>query len=171
MLVLLKLLQSFFRTLHSDGTPAQIALGFAIGAALGLTPLQNLHNVLIVAALCLLNVSFGAGMLAMALMAPVGFLLDPLFDLVGSALLQAPALRATWERLDNSPFLALAHLSNSVVLGSLVVWLLLLLPLYLCARAAVIGYRTRYGERFRRSRAYQAVKASQLYNVYSWFRG
>ena len=65
MLVLLKLLQSLVRTLHSDGTPAQIAAGVALGAALGLTPLLSLHNLFVVAALALLNVSFGAGLLGL----------------------------------------------------------------------------------------------------------
>jgi uncharacterized protein (DUF2062 family) len=45
MLTLLELLQSLVKTLHSDGTPTQIAAGVALGAALGLTPIANLHNV------------------------------------------------------------------------------------------------------------------------------
>ena len=72
MLVILKFLQSLIKTLHSEGTPTQIAGGIAIGAALGLTPLVNLHNVVILVALVMLNVSFGAGLLGMAIFAPVG---------------------------------------------------------------------------------------------------
>src|SRR5260370_2633358 len=87
LLVILKFLQSLIKTLHSEGTPTQIAAGIAIGAALGLTPLVNLHNVVILVALVMLNVSFGAGMLGMAIFAPVGFLLDPLFDRLGHLLL------------------------------------------------------------------------------------
>jgi uncharacterized protein (TIGR03546 family) len=171
MLIILKLLQSFIRTLHSQGTPAQIAAGFAIGAALGLTPLFSLHNVIIVVALCIFNVSFGAGMLAMALLAPVGFILDPLFDAIGRALLlDTPALRPLWTALDSTPFFALGNLNNTVVLGSLVGWMLATVPLYFLARQAVVRYRATLGERVRRSRAYKAVRASRLYNVYSWFR-
>ena len=170
MLVLLKLIQSFLRTLHSDGTPAQIAAGFAIGAALGLTPLFNIHNALVIVALCLLNVSFGAGMLAMALLAPFGFILDPVFNAVGGALLNAEALRSLWEFLDNTPVFALSNFNNTVVLGSIVVWLILSAPLYFLARRAVVGYRSTLGERIRRSRAYKAVRASRLYNIYTWFQ-
>src|SRR5258708_40163117 len=83
MLVILKFLQSLIKTLHSEGTPTQIAAGIAIGAALGVTPLVNLHNVVILVALVMLNVSFGAGMLGLAIFAPVCFLLDPLFDRLG----------------------------------------------------------------------------------------
>ena len=43
MLALLKLIQSIIKTLHSEGTPGQVAAGMALGAALGLTPLMNVH--------------------------------------------------------------------------------------------------------------------------------
>ena len=77
MLTLLKLLQSLLKTLHSDGTPAQVAAGLALGAALGLTPLMNVHNLVIVALILVLNVSIGGAMLGWALFLPLGFLLDP----------------------------------------------------------------------------------------------
>ena len=38
MLALLKLIQSLIKTLHSAGTPGQVAAGMALGSALGLTP-------------------------------------------------------------------------------------------------------------------------------------
>jgi uncharacterized protein (TIGR03546 family) len=171
MLALLKLAQSLVRTLHSDGTPGQIALGFALGAALGLTPLVNLHNAVILLVLAMLNVSFAAGLLGWALFVPVGFLLDPLFDRVGRMLLvDTPALQPLFATLDNTPFLALANLNNTVVLGSLVGWMLLILPLYVFARFGVLRYRATLGERVRRTRIYSAISASRVYNVYRWFR-
>src|SRR5688500_1405039 len=108
MLALLKLLQSLVRTLHSDGTPAQIALGVALGAALGLTPIASAHNIIVLALLAILNVSFAAGMLGWAVFVPVGFLLDPVFDRIGHRLLlETPALVPVWTTLDNTPVLAL----------------------------------------------------------------
>ena len=86
MLALLKLIQSIIKTLHSAGTPGQVAAGMALGSALGLTPLVNLHNLVIFSLLVLLNVSFGGGMLGWMLFVPVGFLLDPLFDKIGLSL-------------------------------------------------------------------------------------
>lgn len=171
MLAILKLLQSLVRTLHSEGTPTQIALGFALGAALGLTPIMSLHNLVILALLAVLNVSFGAGMLGWVMLVPVGFMLDPVFDRIGrQLLLETPALQPLWTRFDNTPVLALAGLSNTVVLGSVVGWLALTIPLFLLARAGVLAYRATLGERIRRSRIYTAVSASRAYNVYRWFR-
>ena len=171
MLAILKLLQSLVRTLHSEGTPTQIAVGFALGAALGLTPIMSLHNLVILALLAVLNVSFGAGMLGWLMLVPVGFMLDPLFDRIGQQLLLGtPALQPFWTRLDNTPVLALAGFDNTVVLGSVVGWLALTIPLFLLARAGVLAYRATLGERVRRSRFYTAVTASRAYNVYRWFR-
>jgi uncharacterized protein (TIGR03546 family) len=170
MLTLLKLLQSLVKTLHSDGTPGQIAAGVALGAALGLTPIVNLHNVLVVLLLALLNVSFAAGLFAWALFVPVGFLLDPLFDRMGRVLLvETPALQPLWTTWDNTPGLALTNFNNTVVLGSVVAWLVLALPIFALARLGVVRYRATVGERVRRTAFYKAITASRAYNVYRWF--
>ncbi|MDQ3951067.1 MAG: TIGR03546 family protein [Gemmatimonadota bacterium] len=170
MLTLLKLLQSLVKTLHSDGTPTQIASGVALGAALGLTPIANVHNVVIFILLAVLNVSFGAGLFAWAVFVPVGFMLDPLFDRLGRQLLvETPSLRPLWTAWDNTPGLALTNFGNTVVLGSVVGWLLLALPIFLLARVGVIRYRTTIGERVRRTHVYKAITASRAYNIYRWF--
>jgi uncharacterized protein (TIGR03546 family) len=170
MLAILKLLQSLIKELHSDGTPLQIALGAALGAALGLTPIANVHNVVIIALLLILNVSFGAGMLAWALFVPIGFILDPLFDRIGHWLLvDSPALTPIWTSWFNAPLVPYTNFNNSVVLGSVVGWLVLFAPIVLLVRFLVERYRATYGERVRRSRFYKAVTASQAYNVYRWF--
>ncbi len=171
MLALLKLLQSLVKALHSEGTPGQVAAGIVLGACLGLTPLLNLHNLVIFSALVLLNVSFAGGMLGLALFTPLGFWLDPLFDRIGTALLQNRALTPLWTAWYNAPVVPWTGFNNTVVLGSLVAWLGAAGPIYLGARWAVARYRTSYGQRVMESRWYRAVKASRLYNVYAWFRG
>jgi uncharacterized protein (TIGR03546 family) len=171
MLALLKFIQSLAKTLHSEGTPTQIGLGVALGAALGLTPIANVHNLVVLILLAVLNISFGAGMLAWGIFVPVGFMLDPLFDRVGHWLLiDATSLRPLWTMWDNTPVLALTNFNNTVVIGSLIVWLALFVPLWLASRYAVVRYRATVGERVRQSRFYKVLGASQLYNVYRWFR-
>ena len=170
MLTLLKLFRSLMKTLHSDGSPAQIAYGVALGAALGLTPIANAHNLLVVLLLAVLNVSFAAGMLAWAVFVPIGFLFDPIFDRVGRWLLvDMTSLRGVWTTWDNLPGLALTNFNNTVVLGSVVVWLALFVPIYFAARYGVVRYRATIGEKVRNSRYYKMIEASQVYNVYRWF--
>ena len=171
MLAILKLLQSLVKTLHSDGTPGQIAAGIALGSALGLTPLVNAHNLVVVLLLAMLNVSFASGLLAWALFVPVGFMLDPLFHRLGRLLLvDTPALRPLWTAMDNVPGLALTNFNNTVVLGSVVAWLLLFVPLYFAARVGVVRYRETIGRKVMGSRFYKALQASKIYNVYTLFR-
>ena len=170
MFTLLKLLQSLVRTLHSDGTPAQIAGGVALGAALGLTPIANAHNLVVLVLLAVLNVSFAAGLFAWAAFVPIGFLLDPLFDRLGRwLLLEIPVLQPLWTSWDNTPGLALTNFNNTIVLGSVAGWLLLAAPIFALSRIAVVRYRTTVGERVRRSYLYKAITATRAYNVYRWF--
>src|SRR3954454_2292955 len=96
MLTLLKLIQSIIKTLHSEGTPGQVAAGIALGSVLGLTPLMNVHNLIVFSLIVLLNVSFGGGMLGWMLFVPVGFALDPVFHRVGERMLLAPSLQPLW---------------------------------------------------------------------------
>ena len=170
MLAFLKLVQSLVKELHSDGTPLQIGLGAALGAALGLTPIANVHNVVVFGLLLVLNVSFGAGMIAWGLFVPLGFALDPLFDRIGHRLLvETPALTPLWTSWFNAPLVPYTNFNNTVVLGSVVGWLVLFVPITLLVKRLVERYRAKYGERVRMSRFYKAVTASQAYNVYRWF--
>lgn len=170
MFTILKLIQSLLGALHSEGTPGQLALGIALGSIMGLTPIANIHNAIVFALIVLLNVSFAGGMLGWALFVPVGFLLDPLFDWIGHSLLLAPSLRDMWTSLYNTPIVPLTNFNNTVVLGSLVFALLLLVPLFFATRWAVVRYRATIGERVRQSKFYRAIMASKVYNVYRMFQ-
>jgi len=118
----------------------------------------------------LLNVSFGGGMLGWALFVPVGFILDPVFHAIGLRLLEAPSLRPLWTDLFNTPLVPYTNFNNSVVLGSVVGWLLLTVPIFFAARWGVARYRATIGERVRQSKLYKALTASQVYNWYRIFR-
>src|SRR5213592_3761834 len=170
-MLFLKLIQSFFETLHSEGTPGQVAAGIALGSVLGLTPLVNLHNAMAFALIVVLNVSFGGAMLGWALFVPVGFLLDPAFDWIGrTLLLDTPALRPLWTALYNAPVVPLTSFNNTIVLGSLAVAGALWVPLFFASRWGVVRYRATVAERVKRSPLYRSVVASKLYSLYRLFR-
>jgi uncharacterized protein (TIGR03546 family) len=170
MLTVIKLLQSLFKTLHSEGSPGQVAAGIMLGAGIGLTPLLSAHNLVLFAAIVLLNVSFGGGMLGMAVFTPLGFLLDPLFDRIGLALLEAPGLRGLWTDWYNIPLLPYTNFNNSVTLGSIIFWVIAAVPVFFLSKRGIVHYRATYGERVLNSRFMKGLKASKVYNVYSWFQ-
>lgn len=170
-MLVLKLLQSLVKALHSEGTPGQVAAGFALGSILGLTPLINLHNLVVVALILVLNVSVPGAVLGWALTLPLGFALDPAFDAVGHKLLMdTPALVPLWTTLANTPVVPLSNFNNTVVLGSLVSALVLITPIYFGSRWAVRRYRETVGARVKQSGLYRAITASKLYGIYRMFR-
>lgn len=168
---LVKLVQSLVRALNSEGTPGQVAAGVALGAVVGLTPIANLHNVLILSLVLILNVSVPGAVLGWLFSVPFGFALDPLFDLIGrTLLLDVSPLAGIWITIYNTPVLALTNLTNSIVLGSLVGWMVLALPIFLFARWGIRRYRATIYARYRDAKIFKAIRASKVYNVYRLFR-
>jgi uncharacterized protein (TIGR03546 family) len=169
-MLLLKFLQSLVKALNSDGTPGQVAMGITLGLCFGLTPLLSLPNVLVLAVAMLTTVSFPGVMLGWAIAVPLGFMLDPLFHQVGLALLTQDALAPAFVWIVNTPVVSLSRLNNTIVLGSLVSWLALIVPAYFLFRWAVGRYRKDVYERLERSRFFQALQASKVWNLYQLFR-
>ncbi len=102
---------------------------------------------------------------------PFGFLLDPVFDAVGGALLVGTdGLTPLWTTLTNTPVLSLANLGNTIVLGSLVSWAVLAAPLFFAVRIGVIQYRRHLYPKVAEWRIVRVMKASKVYNVYRMFR-
>jgi len=171
VLTILKIIQYLVRALNSEGTPGQVAVGFTLGAALGLTPVVNLHSLVFIAVIAVFRVSVPGALLGWLLMTPVGFLLDPAFDAIGRALLlNAGELTPLWTTIYNTPILSLANLNNSVVLGSLIGWAGLTVPIYVVARIGVGQYRKHVYPKIATWKIFKAVKASKVYNVYRLFQ-
>jgi len=124
-----------------DYSAGQIAAGFVLGAALGLTPLLSVHNLLFLAAALVLRVSISTFLFAWIVAIPVGFLLDPVFHWVGSVLLSSELLVPLWTWAFNAPLLPLTRFNNTVTLGSLVFWAAASIPLFFLIRKGVPRYR------------------------------
>ncbi len=124
-----------------DYSVDQMAAGFALGAALGLTPVLSVHNLLFLAAPVVLRLSITTFLLGWIAAIPVGFLLDPVFHGLGSALLSSEFLTPLWTQAFNAPLLPLTRFNNTVTLGSLVFWAAASIPLFLLGRRGVATYR------------------------------
>lgn len=168
---IVKLVQSLVKALNSEGTPAQVAAGIAFGACLGLTPLISLHNLLIVGVIMFFRVSVPGATLGWLIFTPLGFMLDPLFDAIGTRLIVGtPALESLWVSLYNTPIVALGNPTNTIVVGSVAFWVVGVAPIYVLARLGVGWYRKAVYERYKDAKIFKALKASKLYSVYRLFR-
>jgi uncharacterized protein (TIGR03546 family) len=168
---IVKFIQSLAKALNSEGTPAQVAAGIAFGSCLGLTPLISLHNLLIVGVILFFRVSVPGATLGWLIFTPVGFMLDPLFDSIGTALIVGtPALESLWITLYNTPVIALGNPTNTIVVGSFTGWVVGVVPIYVVARVGVGWYRRTIYERYKDAKVFKALRASKLYSVYRLFR-
>ncbi len=169
-MLILKFLQTLIKALNSDGTPGQVGAGMALGLCLGLTPIGSLHNLVVVAIAMLTTVSFPGFMLGWAVAVPVGFALDPLFHRVGMAILLDDRFAPFFTWVVNTPVVAWSRLNNSIVIGSLVCWLIAVIPAAFVFKALVAKYREHVFARLEQMKVFQAIKASKLYQAYELFR-
>lgn len=169
-MLILKFLQTLIKALNSDGTPGQVAAGMALGLCLGFSPIASLHNLVVVAIAMLTTVSFPGFMLGWFVAVPVGFMLDPVFDRVGMALLLDDRLAPLFTWIVNTPVVSLSRLNNSIVVGSLVCWMVALIPAYFVFKLLVSRYRAHIYARLEKMKLFQAIKASKLYQTYEMFR-
>jgi len=78
------------------------------------------------------------------------------------ALLSSPSLIGGWTFLYNLPIVPYTQFNNTVMLGSLVMGLLLLIPNYLLMKWLVIQYRERWMTRLQKMKIVQFIKASKV---------
>lgn len=166
MTILLKQLFGLIRLLNSETGQNQIAAGIACGFILGMTPAFSLQTLLVFLCLFVFRVQIGMAFLACFFFKFVAWVLDPLFDAVGSRLLEAPLLYGFWTTLYNMPLVPLTRFNNSVVLGSGVTAIVLSPVVFYLGRSLVAKYRDVVVTRLRETRAWKMLKATSLYNWY-----
>src|SRR5680860_1154852 len=117
---MIKLLAKLLRVLNSETEPGQLSLGLCFAMVVGFTPLLSLHNLFVFLLVFILRVNISAFLLGLVLFTGIAYLLDPLFHLLGLAVLTAPSLEGLWTSLYQSVWWRLEHFNNSIVMGSLV---------------------------------------------------
>lgn len=162
----LQIVAKLLKILRSGASPGQIAGGFLFGMILGLTPLWNLHNLLVLCLVILLNVNLSMFFVSFALFSGLAYLFDPWFHALGYWLLVDSGLTGLWQKLYQIPLLALSNFNNTVVLGSLVIALVLTLPNYFGVKKMVLLYREKLDVHVEKLKIVQGLKSSKLYSWY-----
>ena len=172
---MIKLLAKLLRVLNSETDPGQISLGLCFAMVAGLTPLVSLHNLFVVLLVFVLRVNLSAFLLGLVLFTGIAYLLDPLFHLLGLAVLTAPSLANLWTSLYQSVWWRLEHFNNSIVMGSLVFSVAMFVPVLLLLNLLIRRYRQHVMAWVQKTRIMQMFKASKLYQTYetlsSWRPG
>lgn len=162
-LILLNLVRKLLVALVSSNTPHKIAVAYALGGIMGLTPSNLPLSVTIMAVLLLFNVNFTAGMLSAAIHTVFAPSLYPVAHKWGvSLLIENEGLSPFWTSLYNMPVFPLYNFNNTVMLGMLLISFSALIPNYLFMRVFVRIYREKLHPMLSKLKVVQAVKASKF---------
>ena len=116
--------------LKAHSSPSQLASGFAIGVVIGLAPLGSLVATMLCVLLFSLPVHRATGCLAALLSMWTTPWIEPYAHLVGLGALSIESLQNTYAWLYEMPLGRWIGLNNTVVLGSLLIVVYLLFPMY-----------------------------------------
>ena len=164
---IVKLLGKLLKALSSGESPRQIADGFILGMILGLTPFWSLHNLVVILLVIILSVNISMAIFSWLIFSAFAYLLDPLFHSLGYWLLvDVTALRGLWTAMYNIPVVPLTRFNNTVVLGSFVSSLVLLVPIFFVVKRGVVLYREKIHDRVQKLKIVKIVKSSGIYSLY-----
>ena len=168
---MLRLIAKLLKVLNSETEPAQVSLSFSFAMVAGLTPLTSLHNILVLFMVCIFRANLSAFLLGLLAFTGIAYILDPLFNHIGLALLTASALTPLWTSLYNLTLFRLENFNDSIVMGSLVFSLVLFIPMYFLSNYLVVRYREHFLRWIEKSRLMKFFMASKLYNIYKSVSG
>ncbi|HPG42024.1 MAG TPA: TIGR03546 family protein [bacterium] len=166
-MLIIKYLSKLLKLLQSGETPGRLAGGFILGMVMGLTPFWNIHNLIVFILIVIIRVNISMALLAFAVSSGIAYLLDPLFHNLGYwVLVNIESLKGLWTAMYNSPLIALTNFNNTVVMGSLIVSILLLAPVYFLVKWGVVVYREKINAKVQQWKIVQLFKSSKLYTFY-----
>lgn len=166
MSLLLKQIFNFFKLLNSDTGTYQLASGLTIGMFLGFSPFLSLQTILVILILFFFRIQIGAAFLSAFFFKFVAFMVDPLADSLGRAVLEAGSLRSLWVSLYNMPIIPFTRFNNSVVMGSFVVAVILAIPIFFLFKRFIERYRATVVVRFKQTKFWKVFTATKFYNWY-----
>jgi uncharacterized protein (TIGR03546 family) len=127
---LLRPVRVLVSALLAHDAPNQLAAGFALGMVLGLAPKGNLIALSLLVLLFSLRVNAGIWLLSAFAFSWVGPALDPFADKLGAYVLTASSMQATYAMLFNLPLGPLFEFNNTIVVGSLLIGVWAMYPVY-----------------------------------------
>jgi uncharacterized protein (TIGR03546 family) len=167
MSLLLKQIFQFFRLLNSDTGTNSLALGLACGLILGFSPFLSLQTLLVLICCFFFRIQLGGAFISAFFFKFVAYLIDPISDPLGRAVLESQTLHPLFVTLYNIPFVPLTRFNNSVIMGSGLIGFLLAIPAFFFFRVGIIKYRDTVVARYRQSKIWKAWAATSFYKWYN----
>lgn len=124
-------------TMVAFRAPHELAAGVALGGVIGLVPKGNLIALSLCVLLFSLRVNKGLALAAAVFISCFATWADPFAHKLGLAVLTTPSLQGCFAMVFELPLGPWLGLSNTVVVGALLVGLYVAYPLYFLSRTAI----------------------------------
>jgi uncharacterized protein (TIGR03546 family) len=134
MFLILRPLRLLLSAMIFETTPRQKSMGLAFGILIGLVPKGNLLAISLGFILAATRLNLAVAALGAMLAATIAVSCDSLFDQIGWYVLSQPSLAGTWTWLYDVPWVPWTDFDNSIVMGSFVTGLVLMLPVHFATR-------------------------------------
>ncbi len=163
---MLSVIAKLLKVLNSDDNPAQIALAVVFALVMGLTPLMSPHNILILLLVLFIRVNLSFFILSFVVFSGLAYLLDPLSNQLGAAVLHSEGLQTLWTGFYQSSFWRFMGYNNTLIMGSVCLSLIMAVPVYLAVIWAITQYRDKLRAKVAQSRLALLVKSTSLFKLY-----
>lgn len=169
MTLLLKQIFAFLKLLNSDTGTRELALGLALGMVLGFSPFLSLQTFVVIFLCFFLRIQLGAAFLSAFFFKLMAYLIDPVADQLGRAVLESDSLRSVFVEMYNLPIVPWTRFNNSIVMGSGLIGFILVIPGYFLFKVAIVKYRQKILSKFEKTKFWKAVKATAFYKWYATY--
>ncbi len=158
----LRPLRIFAQALIGNDSPRQTAWAIAIGMMVGLLPKGSLAAITLAMLLCALQVNRAAGLLGIGLFSFVGAAFDGFAHRIGSLLLTWPPAQSKFVWIYDQPFGPFWGLTNTVVVGQLLIGVYLFYPTYRASLAVTNYLQPRIRDRLMKYRVIRWLKGAEV---------
>jgi len=140
-----------------------------LGMVIGLISLRSLLAPFLILLVIILDVNISAAIFAALLFRAVAYFAAPLFHIFGYwVLVEMKALHDVWGSLYSIPVVPYTRFNNTVVMGSLVVSIVILYPVFAGVKLLLLNYRKHFVHRVRTWKVMKILGRSKLVK---WFAG
>ncbi len=168
---MLRLCFRLIRAVNSETSPERISLALCLGLVAGLLPFLSPINLVVLLLVFILRINISAFIVGVIIFSAVAYLFDPIFHILGKALLTLGSLEGLWTYLYNTTVFRLINFNNTIVMGSLFASIVLFVPAFFVFNELIRRYRESVLAYFTNLRIVRAITSSSLYRAYSAFKG
>ena len=163
----IKFLKKIIKALGSNASPNQLAFGFAMGMILGLTPFWNIHNILVIFLIAVINVNISSTFLGLAIFGLLAPIFDRVFHSFGLSILQMEPLEGMWNTMYDNTFFVLTRFNNTLVIGSLIISLILFVPAFFGFKIFSKYYQEKLHPKVEKWKITKILKGSKIFKLLS----